>query len=33
VLDFVSAEAYTAVTPAKGGFMRLMGRIEVKSAM
>jgi hypothetical protein len=33
VLDFVSGEAYTAVTPAKGGFMRLMGRIEAKSAM
>jgi hypothetical protein len=23
--------AYTAVTPAKGGFMRLTGRLEVKS--
>jgi hypothetical protein len=32
VLDLVSGEAYTAVTPAKGGFMRLMGHIEVKSA-
>ena len=32
VLDFVSSEAYTAVTPAKGGFMRLTGRIEVRSA-
>jgi hypothetical protein len=32
VLDLISAEAYTAVTPAKGGFMRLSGRIEVKSA-
>lgn len=31
VLDFSSCEAYTAVTPAKGGFMRLTGRIEVKS--
>src|SRR5438270_12327535 len=31
VLDFISGEAYTAVTPAKGGFMRLSGRIEVKS--
>jgi hypothetical protein len=30
VLDFVSGEAYTAVTPAKGGFMRLRGRIDVK---
>jgi hypothetical protein len=32
VLDFNSGEAYTAVTPAKGGFMRLTGRIDVKSA-
>jgi hypothetical protein len=32
VLDFSSAQAYTAVTPVKGGFMRLTGRIEVKSA-
>ena len=31
VLDFSAGEAYTAVTPAKGGFMRLRGRIEVKS--
>jgi RibD C-terminal domain len=31
VLDFTSHKAYTAVTPAKGGFMRLMGRIDVKS--
>jgi hypothetical protein len=31
VLDLASGEAYTAVTPAKGGFMRLTGRIEVKS--
>ena len=31
VLDFTSGAAYTAVTPAKGGFMRLSGRIEVKS--
>ena len=31
VLDFISGEAHTAVTPAKGGFMRLRGRIEVKS--
>src|SRR5207244_8818656 len=29
VLDLISGEAYTAVTPAKGGFMRLTGRIEV----
>jgi hypothetical protein len=29
VLDLSSARAYTAVTPAKGGFMRLTGRIEV----
>ena len=32
VLDLISGEAYTAVTPAKGGLMRLTGRIEVKSA-
>ena len=31
VLDLTSGEAYTAVTPAKGGFMRLTGRIDVKS--
>jgi hypothetical protein len=30
VLDLISGEAYTAVTPANGGFMRLKGRIEVK---
>ena len=32
VLDFISGKAYTTVTSAKGGFMRLAGRIEVKSA-
>jgi hypothetical protein len=26
-----SGTAYTAVTPAKGGFMRLTGRIEIRS--
>src|SRR5438874_7254111 len=31
VLDLISGQAYTAVTPAKGGFVRLRGRIEVKS--
>jgi hypothetical protein len=31
VLDFISGQAYTAVTPAKGGFWRLTGRIEIKS--
>ena len=31
VLDVGSSRAYTAVTPAKGGFLRLTGRIEVKS--
>jgi hypothetical protein len=31
VLDLISGQAYTAVTPAKGGFMRLAGRIEVTS--
>jgi hypothetical protein len=29
-LDFVSGEAYTAVTPAQGEFMRLRGRIHIK---
>jgi hypothetical protein len=29
VLDLTSSLAYTAVTPAKGEFMRLTGRIEV----
>src|SRR5438067_4429757 len=28
MLDLVAGEAYAAVTPAKGGFMRLKGRIE-----
>jgi hypothetical protein len=32
VLDLIADEAYAAVTPAKGEFMRLRGRIEVKSA-
>jgi hypothetical protein len=31
VLDLDTSLAYTAVTPAKGEFMRLTGRIEVKS--
>jgi hypothetical protein len=31
VLDLRSCKAYTAVTPAKGGFMRLTGWIDVKS--
>jgi hypothetical protein len=31
VLDFASATAYTSVTPAKGPFMRLRGRIETRS--
>jgi hypothetical protein len=31
VLDFDAREAYTAVTPAKGGFLRLRGQISVKS--
>jgi hypothetical protein len=29
VLDFVSGEAYTAVTPVKGEFIRLRGRIQI----
>jgi len=32
VLDLIAGEAYTVVTPANGGFMRLNGRIEFKSA-
>ena len=31
VLDLTSRHAYTAVTSANGDFMRLTGRIEVKS--
>jgi hypothetical protein len=31
VLDFTSGAAYTAVTPAKGSFMRLTGRIRISS--
>ena len=31
VLDLTARKAYTAVTPAKGDFMRLTGPIEVKS--
>ncbi len=31
VLDFTSSHAYTAITPAKGGFMRLTGTIETES--
>jgi hypothetical protein len=31
VLDFSAGEAYTAVAPAKGDFMRLRGRIEAQS--
>ena len=31
VLDLAAGNAYTAVTPAKGGFMRLTGPIEFKS--
>jgi len=31
VLDFASGTAYTAVTSARGGFMRLTGRIQIKS--
>ena len=30
VLDFTSGVAYTAVTPAKGGFMRLTGQIQTR---
>jgi ribosomal-protein-alanine N-acetyltransferase len=31
VLDFISGNAHTAITPATGGFTRLTGRIGVKS--
>src|SRR5438876_902199 len=31
VLDLTSCKTYTAVTPAKGGLMRLTGRINMKS--
>jgi hypothetical protein len=31
VLDYAFGEAYTAVTPAKGGFMRLKGRMTIQS--
>jgi hypothetical protein len=31
VLDFIARKAYTAVTPAGGGLMRLMGRIAILS--
>jgi hypothetical protein len=31
VLDFASCGAHTAVTPATGRFLRLTGRIEIKS--
>jgi hypothetical protein len=30
VLDLTSCKTYTAVTPAKGRFMRLTGRIDAK---
>src|SRR4051812_28111299 len=33
VLDFISAQAHTAVTSAKGEFMRLTGRIEIRSPL
>jgi hypothetical protein len=33
VLDLANREAYTAVTPAQGGFMRLKGRIEMTQAV
>lgn len=31
VLDLTSSRAYTAVTPASGGFIRLTGRLEVRA--
>jgi len=30
VLDFLSGKAYTAITPSRGAFMRVRGRIEGK---
>jgi hypothetical protein len=32
VLDLSAGKAQTTLTPAKGGFLRLTGQIEVKSA-
>jgi len=32
MLDFFTRQAYTVVTPAKGGFMRLTGQIEFRDA-
>src|SRR4051794_8116303 len=31
VLDFTCGTAYTAITPASGGFIRLTGQIDIKS--
>jgi hypothetical protein len=31
VLDLLSRTAYIAITPAEGGFLRLTGRIDIKS--
>jgi hypothetical protein len=31
VLDFTAGTAYTAVTPASGGFLRLTGQIRLRS--
>jgi hypothetical protein len=33
VLDLSASQAYTAVTPAEGDFMRLTGRLEVKAGI
>jgi hypothetical protein len=33
VLDLTSSQTYTAVTPAKGNFTRLTGRLEVKAGI
>jgi len=32
VLDYAAGKAFTAVTPAKGEFMRLHGQITIQSA-
>ena len=33
VLDYASGDAFTAVTPAEGALMRLLGEITVRSAV
>ena len=33
VLDIGAGQTYTLITPAKGGFMRLLGRIDRRTAL